>query len=182
MSYQYLFQQKNNPNNMTEKDDVVAASFGKRLGAFIIDSILLSIPNIIIVNLTIGEQLNVIQEKMMKDILNGVQADMAYIMNLYDPILPQYNIILLVSFIINAMYYMLMEASSKQATVGKTAMKIKVVDSRGNKLSYGRALGRYFARIITQFTLLIGYFMMLFNKKSQTLHDMIASCLVIEER
>ena len=168
--------------DMNENNDVVAASFGKRLVAFIIDSILLSIPTMIIQNYTIGDQMKAIQEKAMNDAMNGIQIDLLYIIGLYEPILTQHYIISLISFVMGAMYYMLMEASSKQATLGKIAMKIIVVDSRGNKLSYGRALGRYFARIVTQFTLLIGYFIMLFNKKSQTLHDMIASCLVIEER
>jgi uncharacterized RDD family membrane protein YckC len=51
----------------------------------------------------------------------------------------------------------------------------------GNKVSFARATGRYFARIITNMTLLIGYIIAGFTEKKQALHDLIASCMVIRK-
>ena len=49
----------------------------------------------------------------------------------------------------------------------------------GRRLTVGRAFGRYFAHIITACTFGIGLLMPLFTEKRQTLHDMIAGCIVV---
>ena len=43
------------------------------------------------------------------------------------------------------LYYAFMESSGKQATLGKMALGIKVVDRRGGRISFARATGRHFA-------------------------------------
>jgi uncharacterized RDD family membrane protein YckC len=58
---------------------------------------------------------------------------------------------------------------------------LRVTDLQGNRVSFGRATARFFARIISSFTLLIGYIMAGFTEKKQALHDIIASCLVIRQ-
>jgi uncharacterized RDD family membrane protein YckC len=78
-------------------------------------------------------------------------------------------------------YFAAMESSSKQGTLGKMALGIKVTDLDGNRISFGRASGRYFAKFISGFILLIGYFMAAFTKKKQALHDKIAGCLVVNK-
>jgi len=75
----------------------------------------------------------------------------------------------------------LMESSKFGGTLGKMAVNIKVVDMEGNPISFGRATGRYFSRIITNMTFLIGYIIAGFTEKKQALHDLIASCLVIQK-
>jgi uncharacterized RDD family membrane protein YckC/Tfp pilus assembly major pilin PilA len=77
------------------------------------------------------------------------------------------------------LYAALMESSARQGTVGKLACGIKVTDLNGERISFGRATGRHFAEWITGFTFLIGYIMAGFTQKRQTLHDMIASTLVV---
>ena len=67
------------------------------------------------------------------------------------------------------------------ATIGKKAMRIKVTDLAGNRISFGQATGRHFGKILSAIILLFGYFMMLWDDKSQTLHDKIAGTLVIQE-
>ncbi|MEO0092113.1 MAG: RDD family protein [candidate division WOR-3 bacterium] len=79
------------------------------------------------------------------------------------------------------LYYALMESSEKQATLGKQALGIVVTDINGNRITFGRATGRHFAKIISSLTLLIGYIMAGFTEKKQALHDMIADCLVIKK-
>jgi len=61
------------------------------------------------------------------------------------------------------------------------AVGIKVTDLNGDRISFTRATGRYFGRIITNLTLLIGYIMAGFTDRKQALHDMIASCLVVKK-
>jgi uncharacterized RDD family membrane protein YckC len=57
------------------------------------------------------------------------------------------------------LYSALMESSSAQATLGKMACGIKVTDLNGNRISFGRATGRHFGKIISGIILLIGYMM-----------------------
>lgn len=85
----------------------------------------------------------------------------------------------LVGFVGGWLYYALMESSEKQATLGKQALGIIVTDIDGNRISFGRATGRDFAKFISSLTLLIGYIMAGFTEKKQALHDIIANCLVI---
>lgn len=66
------------------------------------------------------------------------------------------------------------------ATLGKMACKIKVVTADGGKVSYARALGRYFAKLLSAFTCLIGYIIALFDKpQRRTLHDRICDTRVV---
>ena len=78
------------------------------------------------------------------------------------------------------LYYALMESSSWQATLGKRALGLYVSDLDGRRISFGRASGRFFSKIITGLIpLFIGYIMAGFTEKKQALHDMIAGCLVL---
>jgi uncharacterized RDD family membrane protein YckC len=75
-------------------------------------------------------------------------------------------------------YEAAMESSSKQATLGKMIFGMKVTDLNGNRISFGRATGRHFAKYISGLTLLIGYIIAGFTEKKQALHDMIVGTLV----
>lgn len=89
-----------------------------------------------------------------------------------------FGIVLVVSWL----YYALSESSSWQATLGKKVLNLKVTDLAGQPISFGRASGRYFAKIITGLIpLMIGYIMAGFTEKKQAIHDMIASCLVLRK-
>ena len=71
-----------------------------------------------------------------------------------------------------------MESSSRQATVGKMALALKVTDLEDRRISFARASGRHFAKYISGMILLIGYIMAGFTERKQALHDMIAGTLV----
>ena len=77
-------------------------------------------------------------------------------------------------------YFAGFESSPKQATLGKMALGIKVVGLDGERLSFGKASGRYFGKIISSLILGIGYIMVAFTEKKQGLHDKMAGCLVID--
>ena len=78
------------------------------------------------------------------------------------------------------LYYAFTESSGWQGTIGKKVLGLRVTDLNGNRVSFGRASGRFFAKIVSGFTLLIGYIMAGFTEKKQALHDMIAGCLVVK--
>jgi uncharacterized RDD family membrane protein YckC len=80
------------------------------------------------------------------------------------------------------LYFAWMESSETQGTLGKMALALIVTDMQGNRISFGRASGRFFAKIITGMVpLAIGYIMAGFTEKKQALHDIIASCLVMRK-
>jgi uncharacterized RDD family membrane protein YckC len=76
------------------------------------------------------------------------------------------------------LYYAILESSAWQGTVGKKVLGLRVTDLSGNRISFGRATGRFFAKLVSNFTFMIGYIMAGFTAKKQALHDMIAGCLV----
>jgi uncharacterized RDD family membrane protein YckC len=86
---------------------------------------------------------------------------------------------ILVILILQWLYYALMESSNKQATLGKLALGIVVTDLSGGRISFGRATGRYFGKIISGLILYIGFIMAGLTEKKQALHDIMASCLVV---
>lgn len=77
------------------------------------------------------------------------------------------------------LYYTIMESSRCRATPGKMICGMIVVDMEGNRISFGRANGRYFAKILSILILFFGYFMIGWTAKKQGLHDMIAGTLVL---
>ncbi len=85
-----------------------------------------------------------------------------------------------VSLLWTWLYHALMESSEWQATVGKRLLGLVVTDMAGQRVSFGRATGRHFAKIITNMVpAFIGYIMAGFTERKQALHDMLAGCLVL---
>lgn len=68
------------------------------------------------------------------------------------------------------------------ATLGKMAVKVKVVRSNGEPITYLRALGRYFAQILSGLLLGIGYLMVAWDPEKRALHDRICDTRVIKQR
>lgn len=78
------------------------------------------------------------------------------------------------------LYFAYLESGEKQATLGKQALGIYVTDLAGQRITFGRATGRFFAKIVTSLIPFgIGYMMAGFTERRQALHDMIASTLVL---
>jgi uncharacterized RDD family membrane protein YckC len=79
-------------------------------------------------------------------------------------------------------YFAVMESSTSQATVGKIALGIQVTGGGGERISFGRALGRNLAEVLSGLpTLFIGYLLVAFTERKRGLHDMIASTLVVKK-
>ena len=67
------------------------------------------------------------------------------------------------------------------ATLGKMACRLKVVTPEGEKITYMRAFGRFFAEMISYIILMIGYIMAAFDDEKRALHDRICSTRVVKK-
>src|SRR5262249_48371563 len=76
------------------------------------------------------------------------------------------------------LYEALLESSEWQATVGKMIFGMKVTDLAGNRISFGQATARYFAKWLSAASLCIGFLMVAFSARKQGLHDILAGTLV----
>ena len=80
------------------------------------------------------------------------------------------------------LYHAKMESSSWQATLGKKALNLRVTDLNGAQVSFNRATGRHFAKLITGLIPLgVGFMLAGLTERRQALHDMIAGCLVLRD-
>lgn len=148
------------------------AGFWIRLCAAIIDLIVMYII-IVILNLPVFNFIFFTFETIFKILFIFIGLEFAF-----NIILVMVQIITVI--VISWLYFSLMESSNKQATLGKQALGIKVININGKPISFERATGRYFAKFISNSSLLVGYIMAAFTQKKQSLHDLIAKILVIK--
>lgn len=132
------------------------AGFWKRFLAYILDSIALIVGVFLIAFILAGLGLD----------LDNPDAE------------PMVSLLLL-AFI--WLYYALMESSPTQATLGKMTLGLKVTDLNGERISFARASGRFFAKLVSSLLLCIGYLMVGFTSKKQGLHDILSGCLVLNK-
>jgi uncharacterized RDD family membrane protein YckC len=78
---------------------------------------------------------------------------------------------LLLAILLFWAYFAYFESSEKQATLGKQALGLMVIDLNGNRLDFTKATIRYFSKLIFGGILLIGYILIGFTEKKQGLHD-----------
>jgi uncharacterized RDD family membrane protein YckC len=147
------------------------AGFWRRFVAHVIDQIIVGIaafvvliPGLALLGVGIGAGIMEESESAIGLILAAIAAYLAAI------------VLILVG---QWLYYALMESSGRQATIGKLALGIVVTDLSGNKITFGRATGRYFGKIVSGMIMGIGYIMAGFTERKQALHDIMASCLVV---
>lgn len=88
---------------------------------------------------------------------------------------------ILISLLVSAAYSIFL-TGKYGATIGKMALGLRTVRSDGSAVSYGLATGRFFAEILSSFTLLIGYIIAAFDEEKRTLHDRICDTRVIRSR
>jgi uncharacterized RDD family membrane protein YckC len=80
------------------------------------------------------------------------------------------------------LYFAIMESSAKGATLGKMLLHLRVTDMKGDRISFARATGRFFAKALGILTFYIGFLIAVFTAKKQALHDLISGCLVVREK
>lgn len=70
--------------------------------------------------------------------------------------------------------------TEKQATPGKMAIASRVVDARtGRSISFGKAVGRYLAYFLSILPLGLGFVWIAFDQKKRGWHDLLAGSVVI---
>jgi len=137
------------------------AGFGQRLGAKVVDWILLGIAN-----------------SALSAALFGAMALPAYAGDTFFSV--AYAMTWVASLALGGAYTIFF-LGRYGATPGKMAMSIEVIRPDGARLTYGRATGRYFAELVTNFTLFLGYIMAAFDKEHRSLHDLIADTRVVRK-
>jgi uncharacterized RDD family membrane protein YckC len=147
------------------------AGFWLRFVAFIIDTIVLYFVGTIIT-------LPFIASMGLRGIMRG---HMPMSPEELMPLMGAFIRLILIRTVLNWLYYALLESSTWQGTLGKKALGLEVTDLEGRRISFGRATGRFFAKIISALILWIGFIMAGFTEKKQALHDMIAGTLVIRK-
>lgn len=146
------------PIEIFEEETIVYATFWERFAAAIIDSIIIAVASLAI-------------EYILKNIFyfkfDFTEFSTNWESNIY-------------SAIIDIFYSAYFYSSTKQSTWGKQALKIKVTGMNGERISFFNGVVRSISEYISMIILLIGYLMMLWDDKKQTLHDKIAGTLVVK--
>ncbi|WP_313344503.1 RDD family protein [Stenotrophomonas sp.] len=145
--------------------EVVYAGFWKRVAAYLVDYVLLTVTSAIVGGI-IGAVLGV---AMSSGGSSGSAIEMA-----------AQGVGMLLGIGIGVAYYAAFHSSKGGATLGKMVVGIKVVRSDGERISVLRAIGRYFAAMLSGLILCIGYLMAAFTDRKQTLHDMICDTVVVD--
>lgn len=152
---------------------VTYSGFWLRVPAAIIDGFVIGIPLGILFFATIASMLPALAQ----------MGRVANPMLLIGVLLPRLFFALIVYVVVSWLYWAGMESSSWQATLGKKALGVYVTDLNGNRATFGKTSGRFFAgRGIGYFVgiyFLISCILAGFTEKKQALHDIIAGTLVM---
>jgi uncharacterized RDD family membrane protein YckC len=86
------------------------------------------------------------------------------------------------SFFLNTVLAALYEAAFvvyKGGTPGKLALSMRVIREDGTRPGWGLAIGRYFAKLVSYFTMFIGFIMVGLDDEKRGLHDRICGTRVV---
>jgi uncharacterized RDD family membrane protein YckC len=145
------------------------AGFWRRLGAVLIDGVLLAAAMAVIGWL--GAPIYQRHESSADMAAGSISASFHV----------EYNALgMIIGVLLGWLYFAVLESSRRQATLGKLALAIKVTDLAGNRIGFGRAAGRTAAKYLSAAILLIGFIMAGLTRRKQALHDLIAGTLVVD--
>lgn len=156
------------------------AGFWKRFAAYLIDSIIIGIVVGIIIILfggLFGLGMMSSDIEFNEETMEMQDPDSALIGAMIGTMMFLWLFLLVAQWL----YFALMESSRNQGTLGKMALGIKVTDAMGYPITFWRATGRYFGKILSGAIFMIGYIMAAFTERKQALHDMLAGTLVLDK-
>ncbi len=90
-------------------------------------------------------------------------------------------LVVLAASILAFLYWPLMHASGRQATIGKALLGLKVARLHGGRISILRSVGRELSKVLSGMVLMLGYVMAAFTPRKQALHDLVGSTYVVRE-
>jgi uncharacterized RDD family membrane protein YckC len=160
----------------TKPNDLIIASVWKRMIAFAIDIlIVVALFSLLITFLNWALQIP-IEYSLFEG--RGISVQMtAYVKENFYKLVVIYS---LAKLLIITFYFVGLESSSWQGSIGKKLLKIKIGNSEGKRISIGKAFLRLFGKWISGQILGIGYLMAFFTKNKQALHDLLAATFVFE--
>lgn len=137
------------------------ADLGKRIGAALIDLIVVGIVGFLVMFFVIG---GVMLRGFMTGDLSGVLG-----------------IPILLGFLIFLLYFSLFEAFMGGQTLGKILLKLKVVTVEGNPIGFTKSLIRNILRYVDMLPTLylLGFIIVAISEKNQRLGDMAAGTIVV---
>lgn len=142
-----------------ENSEIQLATLGSRIGAYIIDMLVVIVLFILIVGIIAS-----VQAMYLTDDSYGLFIDLAYIFVFFG-------------------YFILLEGPlGKGRTIGKRALKLRVVKKDQSMMSYGASFGRNILRLIDGlFFYIIGMILISDSNLNQRLGDRAADTIVIKE-
>lgn len=147
------------------------ANPGKRILAYIVDSIFMSILSIIIL-FAIG------QGSGLMAIAEYSGGDVEVIMS---KILPTVQLLTGIQLAIGIVYFGVFQAMSNGATLGKKLLHIRIVCIDGSEFSILNSILRYIVNAISMQLCFILAFVMFFTTYKQALHDLLVKTTVVDE-
>ncbi|CAM3685234.1 RDD family protein [Mesobacillus zeae] len=167
-----------NLNESVSLEERKYGGFWIRVAAYLVDYIIVSIPMSIVFFLLFSTLSSESLDLLMNPELATSQLMLEQaIFELFGV----FAIVWLICMFISILYFAGMHASKVQGTVGKMLLGLKVTDYEGNRISFWRGLGRYFAMYLSSVIFMIGFIMAGVTEKKQGLHDLIASTLVVKK-
>ncbi|HTB31080.1 MAG TPA: RDD family protein [Bacteroidia bacterium] len=163
----------------TEHIEHVYAGFWARLAAYFLDNAILAF--LLINSMWLAREQLSGYFAVHPEVLKALQGEVSTTdySGSYDYISKfMYYYIIIFGFIFSWIYFAGFESSHLGGTPGKWILGIYVTDYDGKRISFGRASGRHFGKIISGLILGIGYMMAGFTEKFQALHDNMAETLV----
>jgi uncharacterized RDD family membrane protein YckC len=139
------------------------ASWGRRLGAYLLDTLVILVPLIAITVIAL-----VAGDPEDDDDRTWGVLGLAYLLTIFAPFI----------------YFTLMHGRESGQTFGKRWVGIRIVDdSTGRSIGYGRAFGRYaitFVFWLIVIPAVLDYLWPLWDRRNQALHDKVVSSVVIK--
>ncbi len=154
-------------NTFNDPQQMKMAGFGPRWGALLVDGNILLLVTILFLQSLIP-------------MLTSWDFDISKLSDSF--IMGGFLVYLLGIPLLRILYQSIFECSKFQGTPGKMAVKIKVVNMHGERITFLQALGRNLGKILSGLILYIGFFMAIWTDKKQTLHDQMANTYVVLKR
>ena len=147
------------------------ASPGKRILAYIVDSLFMSIASIIVLfGIGQGDALSAIAEYSGGDIEQIVEK-----------IVPIVQTLTVIQLILGILYFGVFQAISNGATFGKKLLHIRIVCMDGSEFTFLNSIFRYIVNAISMQLCFLLAIVMFFTTYKQALHDMAVKTVVVNE-
>jgi uncharacterized RDD family membrane protein YckC len=142
-----------------ERREGELASWGSRLGAYLLDTLLLFLPLAIVIGIVVA---------------SAPEDDSGA----WDVV----GLVYLATLALPFVYFTIMHGGERGQTYGKRALGIRVVNGEGGSIGHGRAFGRYaitFVFGIFVVPVLFDYLWPLWDRQNQALHDKVVGSVVV---